>query len=79
MAKEKQKRCRTKRCQNPAKQLGVCMSCYSVIRRAVLLEQITWDEAEDRGLVERTRKPSPMQDELAAIIGEKHDRTSKTN
>jgi len=71
MAIKRVKKCRTKKCNNPVRQMGVCSSCFSVIRRAVLLGQFTWTEAEERGLVKRVRKPCPMHDELAAIIDAK--------
>lgn len=73
MANKREKKCRTKKCDNIARQLGVCSTCYSVIRRAVLLDQMTWDEAEERKLIERTNKPSPMQAAIKEIIGGKHD------
>ena len=62
------KQCRTKKCTRDARALGVCESCYSVIRRAVERGEITWDQAEKRGLVLRVRNPSPIKSVLKEII-----------
>jgi hypothetical protein len=71
MAEKQVKKCKTTDCINPARQFGVCSSCYSVLRRAVLLGKTTWDEAEDRGLIERERRPCPMHNLVDQLLESK--------
>lgn len=66
-ARKRVKTCRTKGCGRPARSLGVCDSCYSVVYRAVQKGEITWDEAESRGLVERTRRPAKIRKQMERL------------
>ena len=54
------KQCKTPKCKRQAVKLDVCESCYSVVYRAIQRGEMTWDDAESRGLVgpaKRVRSP----------------------
>jgi hypothetical protein len=58
-------KCKTPKCERAKVKLDVCESCYSVVYRAIQRGQLTWDEAEKRGLVGPAKRVrSPMRDLL---------------
>lgn len=63
------KRCKTKGCGNEERQRGRCSTCYSVVYRRVRAGELTWLEAEELGLVDKSdRTASPMHEEITRAI-----------